>query len=111
MTSTKRVRQWRLDNPIADCLHRNKSHAKQRGIEWHIDELQWWVFCLATNYHKLKGIGANDLSLDRIQAWRGYEFDNIQILTLSQNTLKKMKVDAKEKMKNRKSNKEPGDPF
>ena len=109
MSSTKRVRTWRLLNPIKDCYQRSKAHAKSRGIHWDIDELQWWVFCLATMYHKRKGIGAKDLSIDRVDVTKGYSFTNIQVLTMEENTRKKMKVDAAQKMKG--TGKQPDDPF
>jgi hypothetical protein len=86
-----------------------KSHAKERGILWQLDELQWWVFCLATMYHERKGIASNDLSIDRIDVLEGYTFQNIQVLTIRENTLKQMKVDAKRKMKG--TSKQHGDPF
>jgi hypothetical protein len=45
-------------------------------------------FCRKTDYIELKGKSANSLSIDRKKSWLGYDFDNIQVLTLSENSRK-----------------------
>jgi len=109
MSSTLRTRKWRRQNSIANAFQQSKASAKARYIEWEIDELQWWVFCLATNYHLLKGKNADSLTLDRIIENEGYRFDNIQVLTMSANTLK-YQAYRKEQLRLR-GQRQPDDPF
>jgi len=109
MNSTIRTRRWRKRNAIANAFQQAKASAKARYIEWEIDELQWWVFCLATNYHLLKGKSAESLTLDRIVEEEGYRFGNIQVLTMSVNT-RKYQAYKKEQLR-LKGQRQPDDPF
>ena len=86
--STQRVREWRENNKIQASYLILKAHAKERGIEFSLSKEYWGKFCEETEYHLLKGIGKNDLTVDRKDPRMGYVEGNIQILTMKQNRRK-----------------------
>lgn len=89
-----RDRRYKATNPIAYAWDKLKWSARKRKIPFKLTKAQFITFCLATGYAEGKGKTASSLSVDRIDASRGYEFDNIQILTLADNS-RKAHVDAK----------------
>jgi hypothetical protein len=89
-----RDRRYKISNPVGYAWDKLKWSAKSRKITFTLTKEQFRLFCLATGYATLKGKTAGSLSIDRIKADRGYEFGNIQVLTLADNS-RKAHVDAR----------------
>jgi hypothetical protein len=64
-------------------------NAKRRGKAFDLTFEQFKEFCRKTNYINKKGKTASSYSIDRIRPAEGYTVDNIQVLTLAANSLKK----------------------
>lgn len=75
-------------NPINYVFHLRKSRAKERGHEWDLTLEEFREFCKQTGYMEGKGKKAGSMSIDRIDNTKGYSLDNIQILSLSENSAK-----------------------
>jgi len=70
-----------------------KSNAKRRGKFFDLTLEQFKTFCIDTGYMAGKGKKATSLSIDRIDVEKGYTIDNLQILTLTANTVKRHEED------------------
>lgn len=81
-------RKYRQRNPIMALFHRCKSHAKQRGHAWLLTFEEFKAFCLRTQYHVLKGRSASAGSIDRIRGDQPYHAGNIQLRSVSLNSIK-----------------------
>lgn len=75
-------------NPINYTYNIWKSNAKRRGKSFKVTLDQFKEFCQQTDYINLKGKTASGLSIDRIKQSEGYNYNNIQLLTLSENSKK-----------------------
>jgi len=75
-------------NAIKYTYHQKKFRAIERGISWELTVKEFTDFCSYTNYMELKGKTSTSASIDRIRSEEGYHKDNIQILTLGDNTRK-----------------------
>lgn len=82
---TCKSRLWRKANPIRALYINLKSHAKARGHEFTLTFAQWRAFCLRTDYHKLKGLEPDSLTVERKDEARGYHADNLTVLKHSEN--------------------------
>lgn len=78
-------------NPEAYYFDLLRSNAQRRGKEFKLTLEEFRQFCKETNYLKLKGKSAKSASIDRIDHTKGYEYNNIQVLTLAANTAKHRK--------------------
>ncbi len=65
-----------------------KSNATRRKKEFSITLAEFRQWCKETNYHNLTGRSGDSATIDRIDDSKGYSIDNIQILTLSENSRK-----------------------
>ena len=83
-----RKRFQKENNPIAYCFNLLKCNAKRRGKDFSLTLEQFTQFCAETNYIELKGKTGKSASIDRIDHLKGYHIDNIQILSLSDNSKK-----------------------
>jgi hypothetical protein len=88
LCSKCRSREYRAKHPVNAAYLRLRYHAKERGISFSLTLEYFTDFCQRTNYLALRGIGKNDLTIDRIDATKGYEDGNIQVLTNSENKKK-----------------------
>ena len=79
------VRIYRAKDPIKHKFLRLKSHAKERGKEFHLTLEEFREFCELTSYHELCGQKKDHATIDRIRDEEGYHKDNIQILTRKEN--------------------------
>lgn len=75
-------------NPINYAYNTLKCNAKRRGKSFELTLDQFKEFCQQTDYINLKGKTASSLSIDRIKQSEGYHYNNIQPLTLSENSKK-----------------------
>lgn len=85
-----RKRQWREKHPIRSKFIDKKANAKRRKIPFALTLQDFERFCLDTGYHQKSGRTAGAMSIDRPNNDHsiGYRPDNIQALTVSQNSLK-----------------------
>lgn len=83
-----RKRYKKEHNPISYTYQILKGNARRRGKVFNLTIDQFRIFCEKTNYLALKGRSSSSASIDRIDPSKGYEADNIQILSLSDNSKK-----------------------
>jgi len=79
---------WREKNPLKYTYNNLKNNSKRRNKEFDLTLEQFKVFCVKTDYIKGKGRTRNSYSIDRIDSEKRYNIDNIQILTVSENSRK-----------------------
>ena len=87
-----RVREWRRKNPEKYAYHNLKSNSKRRGILFELSFEEFKEFCFKTEYIQGKGKTKDSYSIDRKDSSKGYTKNNIQILTLSENSRKGTKT-------------------
>lgn len=86
-------RRW-VENHYIYYLFDNLRHnAKRRRKEFGLTYDEFVKFCNETNYHVLKGQTAESLTIDRKDPNRGYFYDNIRAITLSDNVHYEMDPD------------------
>lgn len=83
-----RNQAWRLRNPVRGAWIALRAHAKQRGRTFTLVLESFRELCHRTRYHELTGNYPHSLTIDRIDPRRGYEPDNIQVITRSANCAK-----------------------
>ncbi len=75
--------------PEVVLFHNLKKSARRRKIEFKLTIDQWRAFCAVTGYARDRvGRRGQRLSVDRVDPKRGYSYDNIQALTVSDNIAK-----------------------
>jgi hypothetical protein len=84
----KSQQKYRKLHPFKYAYTTLKCNAKRRGKEFTLTLYEFICFCHETNYIGYKGKKGTCLSIDRIDQNKGYTFDNIQPLSLSENTKK-----------------------
>jgi hypothetical protein len=97
-----RKRMQKESDPLAYTFNLLKSNANRRNKVFELSIEEFKIFCDESNYLELKGKKGSSASIDRIDPEKGYSLDNIQIMSLSNNS-KKMHQD--------KTNKEESLPF
>lgn len=83
-----RSRRWRENHPIEYSYYNLKHRAEERGIPFHLTRKEFKGWCEKTGYHLLKAKSANGMSVDRIREKDPYQLNNLQMLTLSENSRK-----------------------
>ena len=83
------AKQWRERNPIRYAFHKLRSRAKERGHSFTLTFEHYHKLVLESGYLERKGKTASSLSIDRIDATKGYEDGNIQVMTLAENSRKR----------------------
>ncbi len=83
-----RKRLQKETNPLVYCYGYLKQNAKRRGKSFELSIEEFKQFCEETGYLELKGKAGNSASIDRIDPSRGYSLDNIQVLSLADNSRK-----------------------
>lgn len=81
-------------HPITYHFNALRNNAKRRGKEFNLTIEEFKEFCKKTGYMELKGKNGSDLSIDRRENRKGYVMNNIQAITLSENTVKRNTVDC-----------------
>lgn len=79
---------WRINNPLKASYRILKDHATRRKLKFTLTLEQYESIVIPSGYLDSKGNTRYDLHLDRIDPFRGYEYDNIQVLTCSENSAK-----------------------
>lgn len=80
--------QWRVNNPLEYAFKNLKQSARKRKIKFTLSKDQFRELCDESSYLAFKGSGACDLQIDRIDATKGYEYGNLQVITCSENAAK-----------------------
>ncbi len=93
LCSVCRSRQYRSNNSIKYAFHNLKRHAKQRGIRFQLTYPEFEAFCKRTGYHDKRGKSPEAMTVDRIKADQGYHINNIEMITMSENTSKNHHTD------------------
>lgn len=75
-------------NEASYVYHLLKSNAGRRDKEFSLTLDEFKLFCKETNYLNLRGKKAGSASIDRINPLKGYTYDNIQIMSLADNSAK-----------------------
>jgi hypothetical protein len=83
-----KIRRWNEKYPLHRAFHNLRSHARERGKDFSLTLEQFKVFAEKTDYMKYKGKSSWSLSIDRKDNSKGYEFSNIQAITLRENSRK-----------------------
>ena len=83
-----RDRKFKEAHPIEYAYNKLKHNSKRRGKEFDLSIDEFRQFCIETQY--LRGVGktSKSFSIDRKDNNKGYTKDNIQVLTLGDNTRK-----------------------
>ena len=76
-------------NPASYTYMLLKCNAKRRCKVFTLTLEEFKEFCAETNYLALKGITKTKMSIDRIDASKGYEKGNLQMLSVSANIKKR----------------------
>ena len=79
-------RRWRDKFPLHYSFKNLRVRAKQRGKEFSLTRDEYIAFAVSTDYAKLKGKTSLSLSIDRIDPTKGYTKENIQAITLRENS-------------------------
>ena len=83
-----KARKYKARHPIKHLFNIKKQRAKERGHKWDLTCQEFEEFVLRTGYMDRRGRGRNGMSIDRIDPDKGYTIDNIQTLTVSENSKK-----------------------
>lgn len=86
-------RNYRAKYPMKAAYQNLRSNAKRRGKVFQITFEEFALFCRRTQYITYKGKKKDSYSIDRPKNHLGYTLDNMQILTLSANSIKKVFID------------------
>lgn len=82
-------RRWRVNNPFHHIYSELKRSATRRGIYFHLHRGEFITFCLEHGlYRESTKFTKDSLTVDRIDHKLGYTFDNIQVITQHENTVK-----------------------
>lgn len=93
---TKKVKkdtkaEWRLKYPMKAAYQTLKYNSKRRNIEFDLTFEEFEEFAIKEDYIGKKGRLGTSYTIDRKEEHIGYTKNNIQILTRSQNSLKRWK--------------------
>lgn len=83
-------RKTRINNPERYAFQQVKRSADMRNIPFELTFEQFLEFDRQTGYVVSKGRESESLTIDRIDASKGYTIDNIRALTWSENCAKKV---------------------
>jgi len=84
--------KYKEKHPMRYAFSVLRNNAKRRCIEFTLTYEEFQEFCYQYDYLRGKGKKAESYSVDRIDNLKGYTKNNIQMLTLSENSRKGTKV-------------------
>lgn len=90
-------KNYEKKHPLRVAFHRLKGHAKSRNKKFLITFEQFCEFAVQVDYISKKGRSKKSYHIDRIDEEKGYEIDNIQILTNTENVKKYLKWKQRDK--------------
>lgn len=81
--------RWRMQSPKKSAYAMLRDHAKERGIKFTLTPDYFRGFCDAfARFDQSPDTYGQRMTVDRVDATRGYEEGNIAILTLTENVAK-----------------------
>lgn len=86
--STCRMKTWRANNPELASFRHLEESAKRRGIQFPLTLEEFTTWGHAHGYFRSKGRREFESSVDRIDQSGPYSLDNIQVLTIGENSAK-----------------------
>lgn len=89
-----RDRRYAISNPTSYAWDKLKHSAKRRNVPFSLTIDEFRAFCAETGYIEKKGKTSECLTIDRVDASKGYAYNNIQTLTQTENG-RKSHVDKK----------------
>jgi len=84
--SRHRARRWKERYPLRYSFNKLRNRARERGHEFLLTFKHYEKFALESGYAEGKGKTAESFSINRIDENRGYSVDNIECITLSENS-------------------------
>ncbi len=81
-------RQYKSRHPLRYKFSYLKNNARRRGIDWELSFQDFARLASQNGYDRQCGKMGDSLSIDRIDNRRGYAHDNVQFITLSENSRK-----------------------
>lgn len=93
--STCRVRKYKKNNPFKYYYNKLKHRAKERGKPFNLclEQFKLLWLCEPEKWESKQSDAETKWQMDRINNSKGYEFDNIQIITKKRNVHKYIKHD------------------
>jgi len=91
--STCKKRRFRLAHPIRNSYNNLKTNAKRRGKVFELTFEQFREFAIKNKYVENTGKTAGSYSIDRERNEEGYTADNIRVMSLADNTIKRHEID------------------
>ncbi len=88
-----RTNLFRLNHPIRYVLQRLRRRAMAKRVPFSLTAEYMAEFLSGTGYLEGKGVGCDDLQIDRIEIHLGYTPGNLQILTGRENRKKQHEYD------------------
>lgn len=79
---------WRFNNPLHAAFDDLRSSARKRRKEFTLTLEQFTALVAPTRYMDEKGKERHCLHIDRIDVTLGYTFENLQVITCTENVLK-----------------------
>ena len=76
------------NNPLNYVFYIWKSNCKRRGKTNSVTLEEFKLFCEQTGYLDSKGRKSTSLTIDRIKSSEGYSIENMQVISLSENSSK-----------------------
>jgi hypothetical protein len=70
-------KKWRESHPYENTFNNLKQNATRRGVKFTITLEYWKQWCDKNDYLRLRGMGGDDMTVDRKKAWLGYEPGNL----------------------------------
>lgn len=83
-----RRNRWKIKFPLHYSFSNFRKRARQRGKDFSLTREQYVAFAIKTDYARLRGKTSLSLSIDRKDDSRGYSADNIQAISLRENSRK-----------------------
>jgi len=88
------MRRWRERYPVKAAFSQLRNSAMDRKKPFELTLEQFVDVVVGTGYMERKGHEANSLHVDRKDSTKGYVYDNLQIITNTQNITKENKERA-----------------
>lgn len=81
-------RRWRAAHPVEHMYYMIRASALRCEIPITIKRWQWVLWCRWHGLTHRGGLKGDSWTIDRVDASRGYSLDNIQLMTMRENSRK-----------------------
>jgi len=83
-----KARRFKEAHPLKYAFNKLRGRARERGHQFSLSLSQFMDLAHKSGWATGRGKTADSLSFDRIDETQGYHVDNLQVLTLSENSAK-----------------------